>query len=72
MTATEAISRTTSLVSSAAARAFQWRRPLWKALFFSLADDRVASGSCLAVLPEAGRTTAAYGTRLFGRMNIRG
>ncbi len=72
MTMTEAITITASLVSKAAERAFRGGRSLWKILTFSLADDRIASGSCLAVLPERGRTTVAYGTRFFGRMSIRG
>jgi len=72
MSMTEAITITASLVSEGAERAFRGGRSLWKILSFSLADDRIASGSCLAVLPEAGRTTVAYGTRLFGRLSIRG
>jgi general secretion pathway protein L len=72
MSMTEAITITASLVSKGAERAFRGGRSLWKILSFSLADGRIAPGSCLAVLPESGRTTVAYGTRLFGRMSIRG
>ncbi|HOG17138.1 MAG TPA: PilN domain-containing protein [Syntrophales bacterium] len=72
MTTTEMIGGTRSFLSDASARASRWWQFLWKILSFSLADDRIAAGSCLAVLPGSGLTTVAYGTRLFGRMRVRG
>ncbi len=47
-------------------------RALGKILFFSLADERLAPGQCVAVHLESGRMTVAYGVRFLSRVKIKG
>ena len=72
MTKTELREKITSFVTSTGAAIAGCGRLVWKVLTFSMADDRIAPGQCLAVVIERGGISVAYGRRLFSRMRIRG
>jgi len=72
MTKTELREKITSFVTSTGAAIAGCGRLVWKVLTFSMADDRIAPGQCLAVVIERGGISVAYGRRLFSRMKIRG
>ena len=72
MIAAEAIGKMKSLLSKTAVQASSWGRPLRRALFFSLADDRIAPVRRLSVVLESGGVSVEYISRFLSRMKTRG
>ncbi|PKN33279.1 MAG: hypothetical protein CVU61_14285 [Deltaproteobacteria bacterium HGW-Deltaproteobacteria-19] len=72
MTTAEMLNRTTSLASGIADRVLRWFGILWRALTFSLADERVAPLRSVAILLEEGGMSVVYASRFLSRIRLRG
>ncbi len=71
MTTAEMIRISTTVFSEAAAGLARWGRLLRKALFFSLADDRIVPKRRLSVLLESGGVSVILRSRFFSPMKTR-
>ncbi|MDA8125424.1 MAG: PilN domain-containing protein [Deltaproteobacteria bacterium] len=71
MTTSETIRKAQSILWRTMTKAARWGRLLKNVLFFSPADDRVASGRCLSLSLEEGGISVSYGARRLSRINVR-
>jgi general secretion pathway protein L len=72
MIATEAIGKMKFLLSKTALQTSRWGWPLWRTLFLSLADDRIAPVRRLWVVLESGGVSVEYLSRFLSRIKNRG
>ncbi len=72
MTTTEIINKTKRFLSLSAEILTRAAKPLGRILSLSLADERVATGTCLSVHLGCGRISVAYGSRFLSRISIEG
>jgi len=72
MTGTIVIKKLTTFISNSAAALEKLRRPLWRILTFSPADDIISPKKSLCVSIEKGSLSIAFGSRFLSKINVKG
>lgn len=72
MNGTTVINKLTTIATGSSSALKKLWEPLWRALSFSLADDRIYPARTLSVSLDKGTLSVVYGTRFLSRIRIRG